>query len=97
MDLRLEKVPVLYVKVGERVTGDLLQTKYQVTLKRKTLGEIVGAQLPSSSFPLIYFLISPKLLEKEMATHSSILAWRIAWTEQPGGLKSMDSQRVGHN
>ena len=36
-------------------------------------------------------------LEKEMATHSSILAWRIPWTEEPGGLQSMGSQRVGHN
>ena len=35
-------------------------------------------------------------LEKEMATHSSILAWRIPWTEQPGGLQFMGSQRVGH-
>ena len=35
-------------------------------------------------------------LEKEMATHSSILAWKIAWTEEPGGLQSMGSQRVGH-
>ena len=35
-------------------------------------------------------------LEKEMATHSSILAWRIPWTEEPGGLQYMGSQRVGH-
>ena len=35
-------------------------------------------------------------LEKEMATHSSILAWRIPWMEEPGGLQCMDSQRVGH-
>ena len=35
-------------------------------------------------------------LEKEMATHSSILAWRIPWTEEPGGPWSMGSQRVGH-
>ena len=35
-------------------------------------------------------------LEKEMATHSSILAWRIPWTEEPGGLQSMGSQKVGH-
>ena len=35
--------------------------------------------------------------EKEMATHSSILAWRIPWTEEPGGLQSMGSQRVGHS
>ena len=36
-------------------------------------------------------------LEKGKATHSSILAWRIPWTEEPGGLQSMGSQRVGHN
>ena len=35
-------------------------------------------------------------LEKGMATHSSVLAWRIPWTEEPGGLQSMGSQRVGH-
>ena len=36
-------------------------------------------------------------LEKEMATHPSILAWEIMWTEGPGGLQSMGSQRVGHD
>ena len=36
-------------------------------------------------------------LEKILATHSSILAWRIQWTEEPGGLQSTGSQRVGHN
>ena len=36
-------------------------------------------------------------LEKEMATHSSVLAWRIPGTEEPGGLPSMRSQRVGHD
>ena len=36
-------------------------------------------------------------LQEEMATHSSILAWKIPWTEKPGGLQSMQSQRVGHN
>ena len=36
-------------------------------------------------------------LEKGMATHSSIVAWRIPWTEEPGRLQSMQSQRVGHN
>ena len=34
---------------------------------------------------------------EEMTTHSSILAWEIPWTEEPGGLQSMGSQRVGHN
>ena len=36
-------------------------------------------------------------LEREMATHSSVLAWRIPGTGEPGGLPSMGSQRVGHN
>ena len=35
-------------------------------------------------------------LEKEMETHSSILAWEMPWTEEPGGLQSMGSQRFGH-
>ena len=36
-------------------------------------------------------------LEKQMATHSSILAWETPWTEKPGGLQSMGSQRAGHD
>ena len=36
-------------------------------------------------------------LDKEMVTHSSILAWRIPWTKEPGGLQSMGLQRIGHN
>ena len=36
-------------------------------------------------------------LEKEMATHSNILAWKIPWTEGPGRLQSMESHRIGHN
>ena len=36
-------------------------------------------------------------LEGEMATHSSILAWKIPWTEEPGGIQFMGLQRVGHN
>ena len=36
-------------------------------------------------------------LEEEMTTHSSILAWRIPWTEEPGGLQSITLQRVGHD
>ena len=38
-----------------------------------------------------------ELLEKEMATNSNILAWRIPWTEQPGGPQPMGSQRIGHD
>ena len=37
------------------------------------------------------------VLEECMATHSSVLSWRVPWTEEPGGLQSMESQRVRHN
>ena len=40
---------------------------------------------------------SARSLQKEMGTHFSTLAWKISWTEEPGGLQSMGSQRVGHN
>ena len=55
----------------------------------KNLPAIVGVagSIPGSQDPL----------EKEMATRSSILAWRIPWTEEPGGLQSMGSWKVGHN
>ena len=36
-------------------------------------------------------------LEEKMTTHSSVLAWKSPWTEEPGGLQSMGSQRVGHD
>ena len=40
---------------------------------------------------------SGRSLEKEMSTHSSTLAWKIPWAEEPGGLQSMGPQRVGHD
>ena len=46
---------------------------------------------------LILFHASVSLGSASMATHSSILAWRIPWTEEPGGLQSTGSQRVGYN
>ena len=45
----------------------------------------------------VQFLGQEDPLEEEMATQSSILAWEISWTKEPGGLLSMRSQRVGHN
>ena len=45
----------------------------------------------------VRFLGQEYLLEKEMTSHSSNLAWRIPWTEEPGRLQSMGSQRVGHD
>ena len=45
----------------------------------------------------VQFLGQEDPLEKEMATHSSILAWEISWTEETGGLQFVGSQRVRHN
>ena len=46
---------------------------------------------------LVQSLDQEEPLEQEMATRFSILAWKIPWTEEPGGLQSMGSQTVGHN
>ena len=48
-------------------------------------------------YVLIFLAPRPVGLEKEMATHSSVLAWRIPGTGEPGGLPSMGSHRVGHD
>ena len=53
--------------------------------------------LPAMQETGVRFLGREDPLEKEMATHSSILAWRIPWTEEHGGLQSIVSQRVGHD
>ena len=53
--------------------------------------------LPAIQETWVQSLGQEDLLEKEMATHSSILAWRIPWTEEPGRLQSMGLQRVGHD
>ena len=53
--------------------------------------------LPAMRETWVQFLGWEDPLEKEMATHSSILAWRIPWKEEPGRLQSMGLQRVGHH
>ena len=53
--------------------------------------------LPTKQETWVQSLGRDDLLEKEMATHSSILAWKILWTEEPGRLQSLGSQRVGHD
>ena len=57
----------------------------------------VGGESACSVGDLGLILGWEDLLEEGMATHSSILAWRIPWTEEPGGLQSMVSQRVRHD
>ena len=60
-------------------------------------GDTVDKNLPAMQETQVRSLGQEDPLEKEMATHSSILAWRIPWTEEPGGLQSMRLHRVGHN
>ena len=70
-----------------------------------TYGNVHGAsllaqrlkRLPAMRETQIQSLGREDPLEKEMVPHSSILAWRIPWTEKPGGLQSTGSQKVGHN
>ena len=54
-------------------------------------------RLPAMRETRVWSLGQEDPLEKEMATHSSTLAWKIPWMEEPGGLQSMGSQRVKHN
>ena len=54
-------------------------------------------RLPAMQKTQVQSLGGEDPLEKEMATHSSILAWRIPWTEEPGGLQSTGWQRVGQD
>ena len=56
-----------------------------------------GRNLPAVQESQFWSLDQEDPLEEEMATHASILDWRIPWTEEPDGLQTMGSQRVGHN
>ena len=70
----------------------ILFRAFQVVLLAKNLPAKAGDIRDLGSFPGW-----EDLLEEGMATHSSILAWRMPWTEEPGRLQSIESQRVGHN
>ena len=65
--------------------------------KRPKVGGSVIDSPPAVQEMLVQSLGQEYLLEKEMAIHSNILVWRIPWTEEPDGLQSMRSQRVGHD
>ena len=60
-------------------------------------GDSDNKNLPAMQETKVLTLGQEDPLKKGMATHSSILAWRIPWTEEPSGSQSMGSQRVGHN
>ena len=62
-----------------------------------SLGAQRAKNLPAMQETWVQSLDGEDPLEKEMATHSSIVAWKIPWMEEPGRLQSMGSQRVGHD
>ena len=80
----LDSASEMPIKVMQMKTGASLMAQMvkRLPTMRKTRVRSLGWEDP---------------LEKEMATHSSILAWKIPWTEEPGRLQSMGLQRVGHD
>ena len=70
---------------------------YRVAYKWASLVAQTVNNLPAMQETQVQSQDQEDPLEKGMATHSGILAWRIAWTEEPGGIQSMGSQRVGHD
>ena len=66
-----------------------------MVLRAFLVGQVVKT-LPAMQETWVRFLGREDTLEQEMATHSNILAWRILWTEEPGALQSMGSQRSAH-
>ena len=74
---------------------DIAQSQHSVTTQSGWDGVGGGREVQEGGD--IHILMADLILEKEMATHSSTLAWRIPWREEPGRLQSMGSQRVGHD
>ena len=78
-----------YSQWSRRVEHDWAANTFPVAQRVKNL--------PAVRETLVISLGLEDHLQKEMATHSSILAWRIPWTVEPGGLQSIESQIVGHD
>ena len=79
------------------VTTPPMEGKHQVVPADSALVAQAAKNLPAMQETRVQPLGQDDPLEKEMATHSSTLAWRIPWTEEPGELQSMGSQRVGQD
>ena len=75
--------------IGEGSEGKF-ENRYKVRNTRPSLVAQLVKNLPAMQETPVRFLGREDPLEKGMATHSSILAWRIPWTEEPGGLQSFD-------
>ena len=89
------KGPFAATRFGVRIQA--FHYAFTNTNTRTSLVAQTVKHLPTMQETWIQSLGWEDLLEKDMATHSSILTWRIPWTEEPGGLQSMGSQRVGHD
>ena len=90
---------LLYLKSTDYKSQSYLKYTFTVTF-RLTFASVVAQRLkrlPAMWKTWVRSLGQEDPLEKEMATHSSSLAWRISWTEEPGGLQSTGLQRVEHN
>ena len=84
-------------KVSRDIKAVLVECEINhITRKNSFPGGSVVKNLPAVPETWVQSLGREDLLEKEMATHSSVLAWRIPLTEEPGGLQSIGSQGVGH-
>ena len=85
---------------GSALTGKACSSPASIYTVCFHIGTSLMAQmiknLPAIQETQVQSLGQEDPLKKGMVTHSSILAWRIPWTEEPGGLQSMGSQRVGH-
>ena len=80
------------------LAGEVFTTEPPEKPSTSSLVQIFSCyQSPAMQEAQVQFLGQEDSLEKGMATHSSILAWRIPWTEEPGGLQSMGSQRIRHD
>ena len=73
------------------ICNPTLNSQNQFGVRASLIAQLIK-HLPAIQETWVRFLDQEDSLEKEMATHSSILAWRISWTEEPGGLQSMGSQ-----
>ena len=65
--------------------------------KYSSFFQFLGLLLRGIHWDQMLYILLAQLREKAMATHSSTLAWKIPWMEEPGGLRSMGSLRVGHD
>ena len=81
----------------EKLNNNTLVSSQRQKMKMRFLGGWDGKESACNTRDLIWSLGQEDFLERETATYSSILAWRIPWTEEPGGLSSTGSHRVGYD